>query len=219
MEYSNQLINTLADRHLLKHEFYRDWTAGKLSLNDLQVYSRQYYHHVRAFPRYISATHSMCDDIKARQVLLENLIEEERGESNHPEQWLRFVAGLDVEREEAQSEALHEETQNLINTFFKLCRSSFAEGLGAVFAYEHQIPEIAQSKIDGLRQFYNIQQERTLQFFKVHAIADIEHTKQIASLIENLSLPDREKARKAALEAGQALWNFLDGMQRVRQSA
>jgi pyrroloquinoline-quinone synthase len=34
--------------------------------------------------------HSRCDELETRQVLLENLIDEERGAGNHPELWLRL---------------------------------------------------------------------------------------------------------------------------------
>ena len=70
---------------MLKHPFYVAWTEGKLSKAVLAEYAKQYYAHVRAFPTYVSGVHSRCDDISVRQQLLENLIEEERGEENHPE--------------------------------------------------------------------------------------------------------------------------------------
>jgi len=74
---------------MLKHPFYQAWTAGTLSLERLQNYAVEYYPHVAAFPRYLSAIHSRCADIATRQAILENLIEEERGSENHPELWLR----------------------------------------------------------------------------------------------------------------------------------
>jgi pyrroloquinoline-quinone synthase len=89
----------VAKRSLLGHPFYQAWTAGELSRARLQDYAVQYYPHVAAFPRYLSAIHSRCADIETRQALLENLIEEERGAENHPELWLRFAEGLGVARE------------------------------------------------------------------------------------------------------------------------
>ena len=49
-------------KHLLKHPFYVAWTQGKLSKEALTDYPRQYYHHVAAFPMYLSAVHAKCDD-------------------------------------------------------------------------------------------------------------------------------------------------------------
>ncbi|WP_412707465.1 iron-containing redox enzyme family protein [Candidatus Rickettsia kedanie] len=69
-----------------------------------KIYAKEYYHHVTAFPRYISAIHSKCSDIQARQILLGNLIEEEQGEENHPELWKRFAEGLSCLRNQLTSE-------------------------------------------------------------------------------------------------------------------
>ena len=69
----------IAEKNLLKHPFYEAWTAGELPIERLRDYAIRYYPHVAAFPRYLSAIHSRCDDIATRQAVLENLIEEERG--------------------------------------------------------------------------------------------------------------------------------------------
>src|SRR3990172_8277729 len=95
---------------LLKHPFYQLWTRGELTLDALRGYACQYYHHVLAFPKYVSGAHAICPDQQDRQFMLENLIEEERGEENHPELWLRFGAALGLTREEmAQSQPRSEE--------------------------------------------------------------------------------------------------------------
>jgi pyrroloquinoline-quinone synthase len=66
-------------------------------LHDLQTYAKEYYYHVAAFPRYISSIHSLCPELKARQILLGNLVEEEQGEENHPELWNVSPKGLGVQ--------------------------------------------------------------------------------------------------------------------------
>src|SRR6266852_5737334 len=94
MSNTNETVASLnllaAEMSLLKHPFYQQWTAGMLSAQRLGNYAIQYYRHVEAFPRHLSALHSRCDDLETRQVLLENLIDEERGAENHPELWLRL---------------------------------------------------------------------------------------------------------------------------------
>ena len=81
----------IAERHLLKHPFYRAWQEGTLTPAALRDYAAQYYRHVSAFPTYISALHSRCDDLATRQALLENLRDEEEGPENHPALWRRFA--------------------------------------------------------------------------------------------------------------------------------
>lgn len=70
MKFLEQLNIDLQQYHLLNHPFYQLWNMRKLSHFTLQTYVKEYYHHVVAFPRYISAIHSKCNDIKTRQVLL-----------------------------------------------------------------------------------------------------------------------------------------------------
>src|SRR5207247_7038830 len=86
-------------RHLLTHPFYRSWMDGTLPLDALQEYTRQYYAFESSFPRVLSALHSRSDRADVRQALLENLWDEEHGESNHQEQWLRFAEGIGVDRQ------------------------------------------------------------------------------------------------------------------------
>src|SRR5947209_15290891 len=107
----------IAAKHLLTHPFYQAWTRGELSMDALQDYARQYYHHVAAFPTYLSAVHANTDDQAARRIILENLIDEEAVHPNHPELWLQFAESLGVSRDDVRSTDLWPETRALIDTF------------------------------------------------------------------------------------------------------
>src|SRR5882672_3611381 len=89
-----QLKSLIAERSVLDHPFYQAWQKGEVEMDPLREYAGQYYPHVLAFPTYLSAVHANCPDLVVRQQILENLIEEERGDKNHPELWLRFAEGL-----------------------------------------------------------------------------------------------------------------------------
>ncbi|MGE4233175.1 MAG: CADD family putative folate metabolism protein [Bacteriovoracia bacterium] len=208
--YAHHLVSSLSSKHLLKHPFYTAWNEGRLSKKTLQTYAKQYAYHVRAFPRYLSSTHSNCENLLHRQVLLENLIEEERGPENHPELWNQFAESLGCSRPEIQEEIPMAATDNLVDTFMGLSQSSYAEGLGALFAYEHQVPEIAKSKLEGLEKFYGI--TKGTKFFDVHLKADVYHTQEVAQLIDELSEEDQAKVYSAAQKAASAMWKFLDQM-------
>ena len=84
----------IAAKHVLNHPFYKAWNEGTLTQAALQDYSEQYYHHVAAFPTYLSAVHSNTPCADARKALLQNLNDEEAGSPNHPELWLQFAKGL-----------------------------------------------------------------------------------------------------------------------------
>jgi pyrroloquinoline-quinone synthase len=213
MDSINNLHEILDKIHLLKHPFYQAWSEGKLSKETLILYAKQYYHHVEAFPRYISAIHSQCDDIESRQVLLDNLTEEEKGEENHPELWLRFAETLGTTRQEVKNVDKLYNTKNLVDGYFELARTSYAKGLGALYAYERQVPAVAESKIAGLKAFYNIDNENGLKFFNVHITADQWHSSECLELIEKLPEQQKAEAFDGAVEGAKLLWKFLDGIQ------
>lgn len=209
-----QWTDELEKYHLLKHPFYQAWNEGRLTVEDLKIYARQYFHHVNAFPRYLSTIHAGCEDLATRQVLLDNLVDEEKGERNHPELWLRFAEGLGETREAVKSQKPFTETKALMDCFFECAQASTAEGIGALHAYENQVPEVAESKIKGLVEQYQMSDERALDFFKEHIGADEWHSEETARLIEALPDDEKAKAKNASLKAAKALWRFLDGVQR-----
>jgi thiaminase len=83
MNAPNSLINAIDEqvnaRRILLHPFYQRWTAGQLSREALADYAKQYYHHVAAFPAYLSAVHSNTEDGATRREILANLVDEEAG--------------------------------------------------------------------------------------------------------------------------------------------
>lgn len=204
--------------HLLKHPFYQDWMKGSLTREDLQDYARQYFHHVQAFPRYVSAAHSLAENSEDRQALFENLADEEGGGTGlpHPELWARFAEGVGVNREDLHSSEARPAIQQVINTFFRLTRSSYHEALGALYAYESQVPEIADSKIEGLKTRYKVEDERSLSFFEVHRTADVYHRDSVRKQLEKLPESEKTEALQATREAAQVLWDFLSDVQARR---
>lgn len=209
----------IEEHSVLKHPFYRAWQTGKLSLDDLRYYAVQYYPHVAHFPRYVSAVHSNTPDIKVRQMLLENLIEEERGEGNHPELWLRFAEGLGLRREDVSNAAVQPETRECVQTFLSLARdASPLAGLSALYAYESQIPQVSATKIQGLRDFYGIEDDRSHSFFRAHQTADVWHSRVEREAIEALARgrQDRELVRRSAESSCRAVWKLLDGVAEAR---
>ncbi len=212
-KFTDNLIKRLASKHLLLHPFYQGWTDGTISRETLRNYASQYYHHVSAFPRYLSATHSGCADLATRQLLLENLNDEERGAENHPELWLRFAEELGLDREQVKNQALQPETQALIESFMTAARSSYEEGLGALLAYEHQVPQVATFKMDALKKHYGFAEGcNGLTFFDVHRKADVYHTEALKQALDQLPPAAQAKAEAAATIASTRLWEFLDGI-------
>jgi pyrroloquinoline-quinone synthase len=213
--FLKRLDDTIEAHALLSHPFYQAWNAGTLSADTLREYIKQYYAHVRVFPRYVSAAHAACDDIKVRQLLLENLIDEDQGDSNHPELWMRFADGMGLDRSDVRSAALLEKTRESVNTMVELTRSEdFRDGLAALYAYESQVPMVAKTKREGLAKFYSLDDDRSVQFFTVHEAADIEHSRVERELLVAHCATEVQQDRAVAVadKAARALWHFLDGV-------
>ena len=205
----------VSSRHLLDHTFYQRWTDGTLSREELRDYARQYFHYAMAFPTFISSMHAHTDDIATRQLLLENLIEEERGPENHPELWLRFCESLGLTRDEVKSGAPNAAVRHLIETMRSLAREgALHEGLAALYAYESQIPSVAKAKIEGLAKNYGISADRDIAFFAVHMEADVVHSQTSRDILSGLcDTPEKSAAAEnAAQRTLDALYGFLDSV-------
>ncbi|MGH2455137.1 MAG: CADD family putative folate metabolism protein [Candidatus Limnocylindria bacterium] len=205
----------IAERHLLTHPFYTKWREGTLSREALQEYARQYYAFESTFPRLLSALHTRSDRAEVRQSLLDNLWDEEHGEVNHAEMWLRFGEGIGVAREDVRAAQPNEGTQALLSTYWSAVTDApLAAGVAALYAYEGQVPEVAAEKINGLRDRYGVDDARTLGFFTVHSTLDLEHSEAERSMISSLasSEADEEAALTATRSALDAWWGFLSAV-------
>jgi len=209
-------LDAVIGRHaLLNHPFYQTWSEGTLSTTALREYTKQYHHFVQAFPTYVSATHANTPDLPTRQILLENLIEEERGDGNHPGLWRKFAEAQGISDAEMHSTSPFPETEAALATMKFLTKEHpYLDGVAALYAYESQIPKVANVKIDGLRRFYGVQNEDGLSFFTVHAVADIHHSNDERGILERnaRTIEDQERCLNAAELSCKAMLQLLDGV-------
>ena len=94
--FSKELNIKLDKYHLLNHPFYKSWNDGKLNREIIKDYAEQYYQHVKAFPRYISATHSICEDIEKRKNSFRESSDEENTKADHPKLWKNFALAMEA---------------------------------------------------------------------------------------------------------------------------
>jgi pyrroloquinoline-quinone synthase len=212
---------------LLCHPFYKAWTAGALTREDLRLYAQDYYHHVQAFPTYLAELAIRLDESELRRAVLANMVDENGLDNTsdtvdvaHSELWLDFAEGMGSRRE-MRTHTPIPEIDELIESFHRIAgEGTPEEALAAFYAYESQVPRVAKEKERGLREMYGADDE-TCGYFSLHATADIYHSQvwrqQLARRVE--SHPEiAEKALAAAEGAAKALWRALDGME-VRRMA
>jgi len=213
------LEERIAGYDLLCHPYYKAWTAGQLSRDDLREYAADYWHHVAAFPTYLSVLHSRLEDGEVRRAVLRNLCEEEIAGRPHSELWLDFAEGMGAARDEVRSREPLAEVRELIGEFRRVAREgSTAETLAAFYAYESQVPRVAKEKADGLAQRYGAD-AKTCSYFTLHQFADVEHSHVWRELLtaEVMAHPEQAEAALDSAEcAAKALWHALDGMEARR---
>jgi len=218
--FFEELNRRIAKYDLLAHPFYKAWSVGELTQDDLCDYSTAYYHHVAAFPTYLSAFHSRLPDGELRRTVLRNLCEEEIDGVPHSELWLDFAEGMGSPRDKVRKSKPITQIKNLIDTFHCIVRErSIAGILAAFYAYESQVPQIAMVKARGLREHYGAD-ERSCRYFALHETADIHHARVWGGQLKHVlqASPEfAEEALSSAEEAARALWNGLDGIEEERK--
>jgi pyrroloquinoline-quinone synthase len=218
-DFFQQLDARIAKYDLLCHPFYKAWAAGELTRDDLREYAQDYYHHVEAFPSYLAAFGLRLEEGELRRAVLANMCDEKgvdgRKGTNavpHSDLWLDFAEGMGSSRNLEWHCPVKEIRQLITN------EGTLEEALAAFYAYESQVPRVAQEKERGLREMYGAD-HKTCGYFTLHATADVYHSQVWHNQIEKRIEANPETA-EAALEAGEnaahALWRALDGIEARR---
>jgi len=224
-QFFEELDTRIAKYDLLCHPFYRAWSAGELTREDLREYARDYYHHVEAFPVYLAELGIRLDESELRRTVLANMADEkgtadESGEKStpHSELWLDFAEGMGASRD-MRGHSPVPEVKELTSFFHRVASEGTPEeALAAFYAYESQVPRVAKEKARGLREMYGAD-ERATSYFTLHTTADVYHSQiwrqQLGKRLQ--SNPQMaKKALVAAENAAKALWHALDGIETRR---
>jgi pyrroloquinoline-quinone synthase len=90
--------------------------------------------------------------------------------------------------------------------------SGAVTGAAAMYSYEAEIPKIATSKINGLKELYGVTDSTTLEYFTEHEVADIEHVKVWKAMMEHFNKAEQETALKSAETCLKAQNTVLDSV-------
>ncbi len=204
----------IAEHHLLRHPFYEAWTAGTLPREALLDYAGLYYAFESNLPRYLTALHARSESAAVRAALLENAWDEEHGDNNHPELWLRFAEALGLDRSRVVGARRHDATEALVSTYREAAEKAPVEaGIAALYAYESQLPAVAEAKIAGLRAHYGVESRDGLAFFEVHRVIDVHHAAAERSIIEEAMAGENGESMIVWTERALKAWSdFLSGV-------
>jgi pyrroloquinoline-quinone synthase len=228
-QFFEQLEASIVKYDLLCHPFYRAWAAGELTRDDLREYARQYYHHVEAFPRYLAELALRLDEGELRRAVLANMCDEKGVKGGpgkdavphlepHSGLWLDFAEGMGARRDMRRHKPLPEIDGLMTHFHHVASEGTPEEALAAFYAYESQVPRVAQEKERGLRAMYGAD-DKTCGYFTLHATADIYHSNVWRKQLENRVAANPEAAEAAldaAENAAKMLWQALDGIEAAR---
>lgn len=225
--FLSRLDECIQKHDLLRHPFYQAWASGELTREDLREYAKDYLHHVEAFPCYLAEFGLRLEDGELRRVVLANMVDEKGGEDlwgepqrSHADLWLDFVEGFEGNRVYKRRPPITE-VRDLISWFHRVANEGAPEeALAAFYAYESQVPRIAETKDRGLRENYGAD-ARTRAYFTLHTTADVYHSQSWRKQLEKRIAAHPEAAEKALASAegtARALWKALDGIEARRQA-
>ena len=224
-EFFQQLDVRIAKYDLLCHPFYKAWAAGSLTRGDLRDYAQDYYHHVEAFPSYLAELGIRLEEGELRRAVLANMSDEKGGEDvfgepsqPHSELWLDFAQGMGSKRDLHAHKPL-KQVRELMAYFHRVASEGTPEeALAAFYAYESQVPRVANEKARGLREMFGAD-ERTTAYFTLHTTADLHHSQVWRQQLGKQMKAHPELAGKALAageNAAKALWHALDGIEARR---
>ena len=190
MDLKQALDSKIADHNLLNHPFYQAWSIGELPIEALRSYAREY-------GAFISTVPHGWETVGDAETAAEEI--------EHIDLWTAFATGLDT----SVSEAHIPQVKTLVGTANALF-SERATALGALYAFEAQQPATTQSKLVGLKAFYQL--PKTVEpYFETHAHNDHEAEMLLARIG---ALPPALHATviQACEQMSVALWNALTGI-------
>lgn len=208
MNIVERIDSEIERRSLLKHSFYQMWSEGKLTIDHLQGYSKEYFQLVKAVPKFVESISA-----NAGESMKADIDNNAKEEAEHIEPWARFASALGVPQSELVNYDGAAKTNDAVAAMSKLSSSSFEEAVAAMYAFEAELPKISRSKIDGLKKFYGMDGGDATRYFELHEEADVRHAQVWREILQSLPADKQEAAFKAAVQSLDAQNKLLDSVQ------
>ena len=196
----------IENRSLLKHSFYKMWSEGKLTIDHLQGYSKEYFQLVKVVPKFVERIAEATGN--SDNIITNNA----REEAEHVELWTRFATALGVSRSDLITYGGSEKTNEAVAKLMALAGLAFEEAVAAMYAYEMELPKISSSKIDGLKKFYGMDSEDATKYFEIHEEADVRHAQLWREILQRIPSERHDAVINAAIKSLQAQNNLLDSV-------
>ena len=199
-------------RSLLKHPFYKSWSAGALSQDDLAIYSQEYFQMVKAVPEIVRGATTNEEDAIVRDAIDEI----QREEAQHVELWERFAGALGIDGRALAGHAGSELTTMAIAKLKERSAFSLVRTAAIMYAIEKEQPKISRTKLDGLEKFYGMDgnSDGTI-YFREHESADVRHAAVWRGILSKVEGERDSEALDAAILSLQTQNAVLDSVMRA----
>lgn len=192
MQTLSQKMDLLIEEYsLLKHPFYKSWSAGTLTKESLAWYSKEYYQLVKAVPT-LAATILANAPVSVRKEVEGVYLEEQE----HIWFWEKFARSLDVQTDALQTYAGLEKTHAAVKKMTDAA-VDFASGAAVMYAFEKEIPMISKTKLEWLDEFYGMTSKDATDYFVIHSEADIRHAALWREILDEM--PEEKHAALLAI--------------------
>jgi len=184
----------ITSKSLLKHPFYVRWSRGALTLEDMNVYAKEYFHLVQAIPGIVSGIAENIQDAELKEFVLKNAEEE----TEHVELWKRFACACGISNEELEAYEPSAKAKQAVQLLIDAAAESSEHGIAAMYALEMELPKIAQTKKEGLLEYYGLSSQDAQAYFDEH-LKEEEHLQvwRKFSMDEGNAVPAAEASLKA----------------------
>lgn len=207
MDFWTRLEAVRSRWNVLEHPFYRRWSAGELTREELAVYAGEYAHAVAGLAQAASGTAELADP-ELRPALRAHAAEE----ASHVELWDEFAGAVGA----APAQAPAPESAACARAWTGDGRRTFLGSLVAMYAIESGQPAISETKRAGLVDRYGFESGPATAYFDLHAELDHEHAAAERALIEpRLEDADQDALLDEAEAVLRANWELLDGVERL----
>ena len=177
--------------------YFTELRSGKLSMKRMQGWALQHYlHNVALLRGFALCMVKNSHDPDLFKYFLYQMNEEQ----DHPDLAKKFGIAIGLQEDDfAKATPIFECLAHTSKTIHGMLLGSASENRASALVNETMVCRYSEEHINALRKHYGLN-DKAIQFFTVHAIADQEHTQMAADVIVKHATNERQQelVREAA---------------------
>jgi pyrroloquinoline quinone (PQQ) biosynthesis protein C len=175
---------------LMELPYFTELRAGKLSIKRLQGWAMQHYlHNVALLKGFALCMVKNSHDPDLFKYFLYQMNEEQY----HPDLAKKFGLAIGLQEEDfAKATPIFECLSHTAKTIHGMLLGSASENRASALVNETMVCRYSAEHINALRQHYGLD-DKAIQFFTVHAVADQEHTALASEIIAKHAHNERQQ--------------------------